>query len=334
MLGSLGCPYTCNFCIDSVVPYQQLDMDMIKEDLLFLLLKFKRPRVGWHDPNFGFRFDDYMDAIEDAVPPGRIDFIAESSLSLLTKSHLKTLRRNGFKAILTGIESWSGVGNKSNCSTMRGMDKVNHLSEQVNMILGYVPFVQVNLVFGLDIDEGREPFELTKRFVDMTPGAFPAYCLLSAFGQAVPLNLQYQCDNRVLPFPFHFLNNWTLNVKPKNYSWLDFYDYVIDVTRYTFSWRAIVNRFRATKSLIPAWINLLRGVSSEGFGRINFYSEVRRRLDTDPSFRAYFEQESMELPRFYEERIRKDLGAFWGWLPKGALHHDPNAYLKLEMEKS
>ncbi|MCZ6680744.1 MAG: radical SAM protein, partial [Candidatus Poribacteria bacterium] len=31
MIGSLGCPYTCSFCIDSVVPYQQMSFDVIKE---------------------------------------------------------------------------------------------------------------------------------------------------------------------------------------------------------------------------------------------------------------------------------------------------------------
>ena len=40
MVGSLGCPYTCSFCIDSTVPYQTMDFDVIKNDLRFLLTKF------------------------------------------------------------------------------------------------------------------------------------------------------------------------------------------------------------------------------------------------------------------------------------------------------
>jgi hypothetical protein len=56
--------------------------------------------------------------------------------------------------------------------------------------------------------------------------------------------------------------------------------------------------------------------------------EVRRRLDSDLQFRSYFEQETTELPQFYIDLARKDLGPLWQWLPDGALHHDPNAYLK------
>jgi len=329
MLGSLGCPYTCNFCIDSVVSYQPLDFEVMKDDLSFLLQKFKRPLVGWHDPNFGVRFDDYLDAIEEAVPPGRIDFIAESSLSLLSEPHVKRLKRNGFKAVLPGIESWYDLGTKSKTGRLMGIDKVKRVSEHINMILRYIPYIQTNFVLGLDVDEGPEPFELTKRFVDMTPSAIPAYSLLSAFGQAAPLNLEYQRSNRVLPFPFHFLdNNRAMNVKPKNYSWREFYANVIDLTKYTFSWRAIINRLRATKGFTPRWMNVVRAVSSEGFGRIRFYTEVRRRLDTDPQFRRYFEQETTELPQFYKNLVVKDLGPLWDWLPAGAMYHDPKAYLK------
>jgi hypothetical protein len=335
MIGSLGCPYTCSFCIDSVIPYQPLDSDVIREDLRFLLQKFKRPRVAWHDPNFGVRFDDVVNAIEDAVPPGSIDFLAESSLSVLSEPHLKRLELNGFKALLPGIESWYDLGDKSKTGKMKGIDKVRHVSDHVNMIQRYVPYIQTNFVLGLDVDEGPEPFELTKRFVDMAPGAFPGYSLLSAFGQAAPLNLEYQRANRLLPFPFQFLNNnQAMNVKPKNYCWPDFYDRVIDLVKYTYSWRAIFNRYRATQSLIPRWMNVVRAVSSEGFGRIKYHTEVRRRLDTDRQLRRFFEQETTELPQFYLELARKDLGALWEWLPQGAMDHDPNAYLKSVVRSS
>ncbi|MGA2197861.1 MAG: radical SAM protein, partial [Bryobacteraceae bacterium] len=113
MLASLGCPYTCSFCIDATVPYQPMDFNAIREDLRFLRTKFRRPLVAWHDPNFGVRFDDILDMVEDAVPPGSIDFAAESSLSLLSEPHLKRLKKNGFKAVLPGVESWFALGDKS-----------------------------------------------------------------------------------------------------------------------------------------------------------------------------------------------------------------------------
>ena len=331
MLGSLGCPYTCSFCIDSVVPYQPLDFGVLRDDLRFLAGKLRRPRVGWHDPNFGVRFDDYLDAIDDAVPPGSVDFAAESSLSLLSEPHLRRLARSGFKALLPGVESWYELGNKSKTGRNHGIDKVRQVSEHVNLILRYIPYVQTNFVLGLDSDSGTEPFELTRRFIDLTPGAFPGYSLLSAFGRAAPLNLEYQQSNRVLPFPFHFLdNNRAMNVRPKNYSWREFYDEVIRLTEYTFSLRAIERRFRAAGSKVPRWLNLVRAVSSEGWGRLVHYRQVRRRLDTDESVRRYFEQESDEVPAFYADRVQSELGSLWKWLPAGALRHDPNAYLKAE----
>ncbi len=329
MLGSLGCPYTCSFCIDSAVPYQPLDFDVMQDDLRFLLTVLRRPRVGWHDPNFGVRFDDYMNAIEEAVPSDRIDFIAESSLSLLSEPRLKRLRRNGFKAILPGIESWFDLGNKSKTGATTGADKVERLSAHVNLLLRYIPYVQINFVLGLDVDAGSEPFELTKRFLDLTPGVFPGYSLLSAFGRASPLNRSFQKEGRVLPFPFHFLDNHqAMNVRPKNYPWTEFYDRLIDLCGYSFSWRAIYRRLRSNGAGVPGWMNVVRAVSSEGFGRIRHFTEVRRRLDADPEFGAFFEQEDFTVPQFYRQRIRDDLRQLWEWLPAGAIDHDPNAFAK------
>src|SRR6266542_1462822 len=146
------------------------------------------------------------------------------------------------------------------------------------------------------------PSALTNRFLYRAPGAFPGYSLLSAFGQAAPRHLEYQRAGRVLQFPFYFLNNnQAMNVKPKNYAWPEFYDRVIDLTRYSFSWRAIWRRFRGTRGFSSRWMNVVRAVSTEGFGRLRYYKEIRRRLDSDPQFRPYFDQQSTALPQFYTD---------------------------------
>jgi hypothetical protein len=77
-------------------------------------------------------------------------------------------------------------------------------------------------------------------------------------------------------------------------------------------------------------MNLVRAISTEGYGRLKYHTEIRRRLDKDPQFLPYFEQETTELPRFYLDLVRRDLGPLWEWLPEEALHHNPNAYAESE----
>ncbi len=108
----------------------------------------------------------------------------------------------------------------------------------------------------------------------------------------------------------------------------ELYDNVIDLRRHSFSWRSIGRRLRANRVGTARWLNFVRAVSSEGFGRIRHDSRVRRLLDHDPDVRSFFEGESDVLPAFYTDRMRKSLGPWWHALPEGALRHDPNAYLK------
>jgi hypothetical protein len=330
MIGSMGCPYTCSFCIDSVVDYQPLAFEQIREDLRFLLGKLSRPIVGWHDPNFGVRFDDYMSAIEDAVPQGRMRFVAESSLSLLSEPHLKRLKSNGFVGILPGIESWYDLGNKSRTGRNVGAEKVRQVADHVNMILRHIPFVQTNFVLGLDSDQGDEPFELTKRFLDLAPGAYPAFSLLTSYGRAAPLNLELQRAGRVLPVPFYFLDsNHAMNVRPLNYDWVAFYDKVVDVTRHALSGAQVWRRFTANSGVATRLINLVRARSSK---RVKYQARIRELLATDAPTRRFFAGESDVLPDFYRARMQRGLGPLWDALPEGSLMHDQNAYLKSSLE--
>jgi hypothetical protein len=329
MIGSLGCPYTCSFCIDSIVDYQPLEYEQIREDLKFIRQNMANPMVAWHDPNFGIRFNDYLSIVEEAAPNGSVPFLAETSLSLLSEKNSKRLGDAGCLAILPGIESWYGMGNKSGTGRREGEEKVLQVSEQVNMILRHIPYIQTNFVLGLDSDEGAEPFELTKQFIDLSPGAFPAYSLLSAFGEAVPQNIELQRDGRILGFPFFFLdNNKSMNVRPKNYEWPVFYDHLIDLMKHSFSARAVYRRFRATDRPIAKLMNVVRAYSSEGFFRLQYHKRLRGLMDTDRNLRSYLEQKTDVIPDFYVDTILKSLGSFAEFLPEGGIEHDQNAYLK------
>jgi hypothetical protein len=84
--------------------------------------------------------------------------------------------------------------------------------------------------------------------------------------------------------------------------------------------------------MIPKWMNVVRAVSSEGFGRIRYHETILGLLETDRSVRRYMEGETTQLPEFYASRIRRELGPAYNYLPAGALEHDPNAYLHATTE--
>jgi hypothetical protein len=330
MIGSMGCPYTCNFCIDATVDYRTLPFEQIRQDLKFLLTKIPKPIVGWHDPNFGIRFDDYMAAIEESSQGREIRFIAESSLSILSEERLQRLRDNGFVGMMPGIESWFELGNKSKTGTNFGSEKVRQVSDHVNTILRYIPFVQTNFVLGLDSDAGDEPFELTRRFLDRSPGAYPAFSMLTAYGRAAPLNLELQRAGRVLPIPFLFLDgNHAMNVRPLNYSWPEIYRQAADVTHYAMKGRRMFRRWAANTGT-TRWVNLVRSHSS---GRARFQKLMHEELRTDSSMRRFFDGVSRSLPAFYVGRIAKTLGSLAEALPRPAFMHDENAYLNTTLQE-
>ena len=324
MLGSLGCPYTCEFCVDATVPYQSLGFDQLADDLRFLAKQQTgRARVVWHDPNFGVRFDACLDAIESAVAPGSIDFIAESSLSLLNEARLQRLARAGFRAMLPGIESWNEFGNKSRVKNMVGTERLRSVTRQVQLILKYIPYVQANFVFGLDSDEGEGPFDMTREFIDKVPGAFPACALLTAYGESTPLAGGLARAGRVVPVPFPFLySGFISNVRPKHYSWAEFYERLADLVEFAFSWRIVVRRIRDTKHSTARLVHLIRAFSNEGRRRAAMLRAFRKSLDRDAELRDFMEGETMRIPGSMMKKLRHDLGDMRDWLPPGSIEYD------------
>ena len=298
-----------------------MPFDQIREDLDFLQRQPKPPTVAWYDPNFGIRFDDYMDIIESVVPPGRMAFGGESSLSVLSEPNLKRMKKNNFIVMLPGIESWFDFNGKSKQQKNVGMAKVEAVAEQVNRVLRYIPYVQTNLIFGLDGDAGELPFELTKKYVDLAPGVYPNFAMLTSFGNSAPLSRQYQAEGRVIDIPFPFLDgNAGLNVRLKNYDFVEFYDHYIDLVKYSYSPKKIWRRFQANKHPLPRWMNLLRATFS-GKGKRGNYFEIRDRLVKEKAFRDFYLGESPRPPSYYLEQTKLNLGEFFPLLPKRVHHY-------------
>ena len=170
-----------------------------------------------------------------------------------------------------GIESWYSHGQQvEDGPERRASTRSNQVSDHVNMILRYIPYVQANFVLGLDDDAGEEPFELTKRFVDKTPGAFPAYSLLSAFGQAAPLNLEPPARRARAPVPVPLPRQQPRDerapeelhlgraLRPRHRP-----AQVLVLLERRWAAGSRANEGSSTRSL-----NFVRAVSSEGFGRI------------------------------------------------------------------
>jgi hypothetical protein len=313
VIGSLGCPYSCTFCVDAPVAYRTMPFEGLVDDLRFTQERFgPNAMVGWHDPNFGVRFKDYIRLIDESGT--RLRHIAESSLSLLGEENLKALQRTGFVAMLPGIESWNDFNAKGGAAKLDPTRKLHAVAEHLNQIASYLPYVQANFVLGLDCDAGSEPWELTKQFVDLAPGVLPAYSMVTDFANS-PLSAELKASGRTLRVPYPLLdNNFTINVKLKNYDPLEFYDRMIDLEAHTWSARATARRLRANERWVAKLLNLGRALT-EGRGRLAHHRAIRARLASDSSFYRFACGEDVLPPAFYFEAIGRQLGRYREFTP-------------------
>ena len=313
MIGSVGCPYTCHFCVDAAIPYQTLPYGQLIEDLRYTERRFGSDAlVFWHDPNFGVRFNEYMGLIEESGT--KLMHGGESSLSLLGTRHLETMQRNRWVVQVPGIESWYGFADKGGTGRVSGAEKVRSVADHINQIMSYVPYVQTNFVLGLDDDAGDEPFVLTKQFVDLAPGAFPGYSIVTNF-QNAPLSAQLVAEGRTFSVPHPFLDNTSaFNVRIKNYPLLEFYDRLIDLQSHTFNAGAKMRRWNANRGRYVKLTNLGRAITEGGWRR-GMFKRMRALISRDETFNLHYSGAQEAAPQYYFDQIRQMLGSWVSWLP-------------------
>lgn len=308
LLGSVGCPYQCDFCTDWNNPYTQLPLDRLEFDLRFVAEKIPEARVGFHDPNFAMRFDQVMDAMQRVRKGSRVEYLMQSSLSVLRGSRLRRLRDTNCWYVAVGVESWTDYSKKTGVETSaRGEQKLEKLLEHFQRLREHVPLVQANFIFGIDADRGNEPVELTQEFIRRAPFVWPNLCTPTPFG-GTPFYDQHRREGRILEvMPFTFYNSPYLVTRLKHYGPAEYYEKLITILEGMTSARRTIQRLRALPGY-PSVINTLRtlGIRSA----LKELRTISGLLRTDRSFRAFHEGQSRELPPFYQQRFREILGPY------------------------
>jgi radical SAM superfamily enzyme YgiQ (UPF0313 family) len=308
LIASVGCPYTCDFCVDWNNAYLRLPSERLAADLRYLSEHHPGVLVAYHDPNFGVQFDRTMDAIETLPESRRNPYVMESSLSVLKESRLERLRRTRCVYVAAGVESWADYSNKAGAGATRGEQKLSKITEHFQLLRRYIEGFQANFVFGTDVDRGREPLELTKEFVRRLPFVWPGVNIPTPFGRT-PLFQNLLAEGRILrSMPFAFYYNPYLTFIPAHYQPAEYYRNLMELFSVMTAPRVWIRRLTSGAHPLVKFIH-----SVQSFGVLHELGEMRRikkLLESDSTFRAFHEGRSAKLPEFYHHRFEARLGPY------------------------
>ena len=308
MLSSVGCPYSCHFCVDWNSTYVAMTPERLKEDLEFVSTRWPGIPIIYHDPNFAVRFDETMSVIESLPEAARPDYFMESSLSILKPDRLPRLKATHCIYVAPGIESWTAYANKSGSSGTEGRRKLKGIVRHLRQVLEHVPGVQANFIFGGDEDFGDEPVELTLEFIETLPEVWPTINIPTPFG-GTPLYDNWYRSGRILSrMPFSFYYNPWLTVVPANYTPLDYYTRLIRIHSALTSSRMFIRRMTTNARPTIRFVDALR--TAETRREISIMRSIQNRLESDVEFRAFHEGRKVPLPRYYREIYQRRLGRY------------------------
>jgi len=308
MLASMGCPYTCDFCTDWSSTYRLLSAERLAADLRFLADNLNGVLLVFHDPNFAVKFDPVLDVLESIPPDQRSPYVIESSLTVLRGPRLQRLKDTRCLGVAPGIESWVDYSKKAGLGRKAGLDKVKRVVEHFELLHEYLPYLQANLMFGLDTDEGDAPVELTKEFIVRAPFVWPTINIPVPFG-GTPLFENHLANGRILEaMPFSFYYAPYLVITLKHYDPLNYYEKLLELFSFCTTREILNRRMRCKPDLKGKFIHWTRATSTKA--AIRSYQRILKMLRSDPQFRAFHEGRSKVLPEFYHQEYERMLGPF------------------------
>jgi radical SAM superfamily enzyme YgiQ (UPF0313 family) len=301
-------PYRCDFCIDWSSTYRPLPADRLTTDLRYLARHLPGTLIVFHDPNFAVKFDQVFETLEAQPPDARPPYIIESSLTVLRGDRPKRLKETNCVMVAPGVESWTDYSNKAGVGRQRGEAKVDRVAAHFAQLAENVPYLQANFIFGLDTDQGDEPVELTKRFMDRTPFVWPTINIPVPFG-GTPLHDQLAANGRILTaMPFTFYYAPYLVTTLEHYDPITYYEKLTELHTHAAAPQMLRQRMRTTSHHAIQYVHLARTASFRAD-----LASFRRLLDmlrSDPDSLAFHEGRSTTLPEFYRHTSQRMLGRY------------------------
>ena len=330
MLASLGCPYSCNFCVDWNNPYRPLSLDRLAEDVRFAARHLPGVTLAFYDPNFAVRFDETLAVFENIPPEQRSPYAIESSLTVLRPERLSRLRDTRCIAVTPGVESWTQYSNKAGVGSATNGRKLAQVIEHFHTLNEYIPYLGVNFLLGLDSDEGDEPFELTKEFIRRVPFAWPSINIPIAFG-GTPLYDHHLRAGRILQsMPFNFYTLPYLTLRLEHYDPLQYFEKVLDVYTLVASSEMLQRRLDSSRHWWSSVMHYVRTFTA--VQRRDTFRAMLLRLQNDADFLAFHRGQTNRLPNFYAAAYRQHLGKYIELMPLAESHpllHDSAAVAPL-----
>jgi len=305
LLWSAGCPFNCDFCVDSTVPYIKFPEEQIVKDLLFLKRIDSKVIGVFYDPNFGVNIDGHLDIIESIGVRDNVMLGAEMNLSRMTYSRVVRMHNNNFRMLSPGIESWFAYDKKTG---IRGSpnDKMLTVSEKLNMVNRYMPFMQINLVFG--IDKGIEPFELTKKFVDLVPGVYPNFQIITSFGKSTPFK------RGLINLPYNMLDCITASNVVTAYKPDEFYDLLADLISHSFTAKKTIKRMARADLRFKAFYAIRYFTSGRGSSK--YYRKLAHNIRTKEDYNSFFNGRTEIYPKAFVNQLKSQLGPLYRYWVK------------------
>jgi len=186
MITSRGCPFACNYCLESTMrPYASYPVAWVDQQLDHLEMVVPNDRVFICDPIFGVGRQRTLE-ISAVLGGRRFNYMVESRVDALAPDLVPTLRAAGVEAIFLGVESASA-------ETLLRMNKVksaaqaqayvqasfkvlqacfeNHVMPILNFMMGFPGDVEADYQASLSyIQQVRQLYERIATQADEGPG--------------------------------------------------------------------------------------------------------------------------------------------------------------------